>query len=349
MWDEARKFLQRPDASILVNYRSSSLWWACTINDVPLDIIKTLYKISPRQIHYQDKFYRRTALHRALKFSSDDVVDLLLKLAPELISTPDKQGNLPLHFSVRTTHSIVRKLLLMYPSSLNERNVLRLSPSEIFLSHWEPFLDLKITNIRNVLDLNHIQDFGEGLRDFQKTLLLFIEVFSNKVIQDKQECGSCAIFFLSSIKSTYIDKWLPIHEAIKLGPLKIPPIFVQFLAVTMPLELQKIDSQGNTLLHLSVIHSQYNNLTRFLLVMYASMALIPNNDGRIPLNLAIENGINWEDGVLKDILRSAPDTLSLLDPCKKIYPFMISLCSNKSDLEVAYELLKMDPSLIQCK
>jgi len=83
--------------------------------------------------------------------------------------------------------------------------------------------------------------------------------------------------------------------------------------------------------------------------MYASMAFIPNNDDRIPLNLAIENGINWEDGVLKDILRSAPDTLSLLDPCKKIYPFMISLCSNKSDLEVAYELLKMDPSLIQCK
>lgn len=46
------------------------------------------------------------------------------------------------------------------------------------------------------------------------------------------------------------------------------------------------------------------------------------------------------------LLHKAPKTISLRDPATGLYPFMIAHSCENSCVNVVYELLQMDPSLL---
>ena len=80
---------------------------------------------------------------------------------------------------------------------------------------------------------------------------------------------------------------------------------------------------------------------------------IPNSEGRLPLHLAIENGLGWNEGTA-EIYKAYPDAVSVRDPVTGVFPFLAaaSQCNCDDDiitLSNCYLLLKTDPSvLVSC-
>mmetsp|Transcript_20734 Transcript_20734/g.30552 ORF Transcript_20734/g.30552 Transcript_20734/m.30552 type:complete len:461 (-) Transcript_20734:100-1482(-) len=91
-------------------------------------------------------------------------------------------------------------------------------------------------------------------------------------------------------------------------------------------------------------------------VLQTAMALFPHqvketdDDGRLPLNIASENGMMWNSG-LRTIFNAYPNALGVLDPTSGLYPFMaVAQVKEKNDLvhvNTVYELLLAGPDLIR--
>ena len=64
-------------------------------------------------------------------------------------------------------------------------------------------------------------------------------------------------------------------------------------------------------------------------------------DGRLPLHLALENGMDWEDGV-EDIMLYAPRAVSTRDVKTRFYPFMQAAVGDMYDLDTVFQLLQQN-------
>lgn len=65
----------------------------------------------------------------------------------------------------------------------------------------------------------------------------------------------------------------------------------------------------------------------------------------MPLNLAIECGVEWDDG-LERIFRAAPDVLVLRDAATGLYPVMLAACVARISLNTVFELVRASPVLV---
>lgn len=74
--------------------------------------------------------------------------------------------------------------------------------------------------------------------------------------------------------------------------------------------------------------------------------MITNEDMKLPLALFIESGKGQYSGNIQRLIQAAPDSISELDRKTLLYPFMLALCSERSSISVANDLLRMDPSLV---
>lgn len=103
-----------------------------------------------------------------------------------------------------------------------------------------------------------------------------------------------------------------------------------------------------------------------LLREYPGAAKIPDSLGRLPLALAIESRIPWDEGT-NALLRAEPQALLMRDPATGLYPFMLAaaeispkpnpqkrlsmmkgskLSVAASELSTIYNLLRADPGQI---
>lgn len=86
-----------------------------------------------------------TALHKALLLGSPiDVIKIFVKLEPNLASTPDEEGWLPLHTAVGTTHNqastdVVQCLVQSYPEALTISTIHGRCPLHLALRYNAPF------------------------------------------------------------------------------------------------------------------------------------------------------------------------------------------------------------------
>jgi hypothetical protein len=90
------------------------------------------------------------------------------------------------------------------------------------------------------------------------------------------------------------------------------------------------------------------NCLKLLLEAYPSAAAQVNGDGRLPLHLAIENVSHISfDSVLKPLLHQAPRALTVRDMKTRLYPFAASAVGRSANLDLVYNLLKLDPGCLQ--
>merc|ERR1712232_481464 len=97
---------------------------------------------------------------------------------------------------------------------------------------------------------------------------------------------------------------LPVHEALKLHNIVIPPVFIQLLIKTFPDESMNCDENGNYPLHVGVKREGVNSEVIESLIEENPEALsYQNKEGRIPFELAREN--HQTQDVIQAILRSS--------------------------------------------
>jgi len=153
---------------------------------------------------------------------------------------------------------------------------------------------------------------------------------------------------------------LPIHLAVENGW----PVY-DIIANACPQEYSMgrtedgSPSTRNTLLH-DVLTTKFNDrfgvsgartLVKFLLKRYPLSAAVQNQDGRLPLHIATENG--WPCHDL--LVAAAPSALEMRDPKTGFLPFMIATRAQMqgqenqkaNELSTLYELIRWGPLLLK--
>jgi hypothetical protein len=136
-------------------------------------------------------------------------------------------------------------------------------------------------------------------------------------------------------------------------------------------EIQMRDEKGRSPLAIASTSPTANRscdvLTKIELLLreYPEAARIPDSRGRLPLSIAIESKIPWDEGI-HALLQAEPHALLMRDPTTSLYPFMLAAAETKStsdfqilpsgkggkqrkaasELTTIYSLLRADPGQI---
>jgi len=342
-WETARVLLKKSDASRFVEYGEFMLYLLCANSNPPLDIVKAFYSLAPDQAFYQDHLLGHTPLHNACLYSSIEVMSFLIGVAPELAFMG--RHTLPLHkmISCRNNNAKkIQKLLQLHPYLAQVKDQMGMTPIEIFFQVW---------------DMNHNQSRKWWQLSSTNTNIddIFIHTLNyEEFISSRAGHNAMETFFI--LLHAYIKgndgsrkdnkSWLPIHEAMQIK--NMPSSLLMFLLRRFPEEMYKQDEQGNFILHIALTKRYLEpRLLEYLIKSNRDAVLTANEEGRLPLAIAIEYGIFWENnGILLLLLRAYPDAISNPDIQTKLYPFMTALSSEKASMSLVYKLLQMDPSIV---
>ena len=162
---------------------------------------------------------------------------------------------------------------------------------------------------------------------------------------------------------------LPLHAAVYCAA---PSSVLRLLIHLHPEHLLQRDKNGDTPLVLSIKSPSYEQQwcedcrnqndhhnedgkyshVEIILTAAPEAAKMKNRNGRLPLHMAIENGMNWSDA-LEEIFISYPHGAHFQDTANNLLPFM-NAChpkgsqrfSSSEHLTNSYLLLRADPSVI---
>jgi len=84
------------------------------------------------------------------------------------------------------------------------------------------------------------------------------------------------------------------------------------------------------------------NMLQTVLWANPSAAAVANRDGRLPLHLAIANGVQWSNGI-QDIFLANPSAVSIRDPITRLFPFMHASV-NDSDTQLDARMQEQAPT-----
>ena len=94
-------------------------------------------------------------------------------------------------------------------------------------------------------------------------------------------------------------------------------------------------------------HFAVNQCLALILSFDERTVKVTNAEGRLPLHLAIEHGLDCPfNTVMSQLLSLAPTTVSVPDPKTGLYPFMAAAVGMSSNLNSIYSLLKFDPNVL---
>jgi ankyrin repeat protein len=87
------------------------------------------------------------------------------------------------------------------------------------------------------------------------------------------------------------------------------------------------------------------SLVQFLLDNAPSSADIHDGDGRLPIHLAIANNRDLSSVVLP-IIAAYPGSISAIDPCTNLKPFLLAASHDNASLDLIFRLAALEPNLI---
>jgi ankyrin repeat protein len=107
---------------------------ACSIFDVPLELIQALLHAFPASIDKTEARYHRSCLHIALlKNLSDEIISYLIDAKPDIVQTQDLLGRVPLHYACSNTRSsdILKKIIMPFPQCVRAPDVKMWTPFHV--------------------------------------------------------------------------------------------------------------------------------------------------------------------------------------------------------------------------
>ncbi len=158
---------------------------------------------------------------------------------------------------------------------------------------------------------------------------------------------------------------LPIHAAISCSS---PRCVLDMLTNLYPNDVLRLDKNGNTPLMLSMISPSFDEQWKIqqnnscddvdnhstlkqILRINPETVMIPNARNRLPLHVAIEKKIQWEEG-LEQMFNYYSEASCIRDPKSNLLPFILAgmSCAYSSTLESlnnSYLILRANPAVLK--
>jgi len=159
----------------------------------------------------------------------------------------------------------------------------------------------------------------------------------------------------------------PVHLAASVP--NFPTFILQMMALHDRSALLRTDEHGRIPLHYALVatpgnQKQYSpeyfpgrdlvywstndesrSLVQFILNNAPSSADIHDGDGRLPIHLAIANNRDLISVVLP-IIAAYPGSISAIDPCTNLKPFLLAASHDNASLDLIFRLAALEPNLI---
>lgn len=137
-----------------------------------------------------------------------------------------------------------------------------------------------------------------------------------------------------------------LHLALKIGCP--PPLLSQFLEIHP--EHASIPMEGSECLplHYYVEKSKAVFESKFVvkrLIRAFPAAVHQLCNGRLPLHLALEAGMKWDEGV-SELVSAAPEYLDHKDVSTGMIPFLVASSNDECELSTLYSLLRENPAVL---
>lgn len=180
---------------------------------------------------------------------------------------------------------------------------------------------------------------------FFKTL--FVLLWSINCTEEPRISEEC---MKSKVDPTWEDMLLHFISALKY------PIS-SFLSIILKVFLEEDafmrDQKGLTPIHHAMLSYSFSTRERknhcavimLLTNAYPRASKIEFKDGRVPIIVAVENGIRWNEGI-ESLVKATPEYLWARDKKYSLYPFMLAAVGTNNSLHTVFELLCALPELV---
>ena len=167
----------------------------------------------------------------------------------------------------------------------------------------------------------------EAVEFWQKVVLLILAEYNGRALDAMQN----------------LDTGYLIHACV--GVQSCPSSLLDNAMLLYPEQLSKQNDNGSVPLHIACSRPDAAHVKDILRACPAA-SKIRNHEGRLPIELAVECGWSWTDGV-GELLLSNPISLEALDVDERYYPWIWSNLSRKphGNTSALYESLRARPSI----
>ena len=335
--------------------RNTALHIACRMQP-PIDAIQALVRAYPGAAFIKT-VDGMTPLHFACYCgASVDVVRLLIGIGAENVKKLDKRGRSPLHcscagFRTKDKHEILRILLEVDPEMASREDNMGRTPLSLMLDDYvEEIEEITCMNGNHSFSSNSISHSHRSTNANPRA-----EIISEEL----EDCLKCTTILLRAAYHGSVSDLILTREPFRLlhasvGTSCCPPHFIRLALKIKPNQISEPDLNGNLPLHIAAQTSVSSHSTRIdirfniiesILTLYPMAARISNNNGSLPLALAIENRKTWNDGV-RAILEAHPAALSTIQIDINIYHYILERIARGSSPTVLFEVIKAKPEIV---
>jgi hypothetical protein len=283
----------------------------------------------------------QTILHHTILFRAPvDVIEAILWAAPELASVPNQDGEVALHWAVRLSsqNPILNVLLQTDPETAFVRDYMNATPLSMI---WERH-SLNLIETWRYTNRETFQN--ESNNSWKRVISIFQAVSRAKNPRNPD------IFF-------------PLHTAASLcTPSSLFPFMIEVYRDQLSVE----ETDGSTPLAIACEspgpNRSFDVLTKIQYLLKGDPTQAKqedsSSDDRLPLHIALDAGIFWNEGV-ENLIQAFPSSLSTRDPVCGLFPFALAATGQSTTpknlsndasfdnrLTTIYNILREDPSLL---
>lgn len=336
------------------------------------EVISRSKSASPHEILFRDPSnFKATALHLAVTANAPiEVVRSLLQYGHEAACMKEnRNGYLPLHCAIRHRSSldIITLLVSSYRkgASMRDKNQWSSIHLACYFNSSSEVVDLLLNSDPSLAKMRtkqnatalHIACRRKPNSKVVKSLLKLYPEASKEHIQGKWFPLHLAVWHEAS-EEVLIDLILANPEATQMltsssgqTPLSLYWSSYDLSKLVFPLLdptvlIRDSYGRGDGLIH-KLLHFPQSipNLLTYVLNEFGDDTTCWDDEGRLPLHVAIELRSKVEKDAWKRIFHCYPDAILQRDRKRCIYPFMMA--SARSDLDLTFELMRLAPDLFE--
>ena len=355
-WDLVRtRWTTNPDefSQLHPDTGKTPLHELCAKTNAPADIIQHTAQNFPKSTKVRDlSRFESTPLHILCLNSQrtfgkvQTVVDVM---SPDDLLLGNAEGDTALHLACahNACFQVLQLLIRANPALLvaqnhQHRNAFSYLRRNYFQSIPGHMAMTRILNDREVLSPRsegHFERFWQKIAYYATETLKYLELAPREAAAIDDDDDSDGFMLLGMLQL----------EDPRLTTLQV-------VLKRRPDLASRADVNGNYPLHYAVQNQYFGGVRdahwiQLLLEAYPQAALCANNDGDVPLMLAIRGNLGWDHG-LRLLVQTAPQVLSCRDPQTRLYPFLLAASYARDEEEadgvsIVYQMLVARPDLVQ--